>query len=98
MMSSRRRCCARRPNSVVSSSTSRAYRRHNGCVALLDRIEMHIRRHELIEPGGAVTCLVSGGPDSTCLWHALRALGHRVSAVHVNHRLRGAESEADATF
>ena len=65
---------------------------------LLDRIEMHIRRHELIEPGGAVTCLVSGGPDSTCLWHALRALGHRVSAVHVNHRLRGAESEADATF
>jgi len=67
-------------------------------VELLDRIEMHIRRHELIERGGEVTCLVSGGPDSTCLWHALGALGYRVSAVHVNHRLRGVESDADAAF
>ena len=53
-----------------------------------------MRRHGLIEPGGGVTCLVSGGPDSTCLWHALGALGYRVSALHVNHGLRGAESEA----
>jgi tRNA(Ile)-lysidine synthase len=67
-------------------------------VELLERIEEHIRRQELIEPGGEVTCLVSGGPDSTCLWHALGALGYRVSAVHVNHGLRGAESEADAAF
>jgi tRNA(Ile)-lysidine synthase len=67
-------------------------------VELPERIEAHIRRHDLIEPGGDVTCLVSGGADSTCLWHALRALGCRVSAVHVNHRLRGAESEADAEF
>jgi tRNA(Ile)-lysidine synthase len=65
---------------------------------LLERIETHIRRHELIEPGGEVTCLVSGGADSTCLWHALRELGYRVSAVHVNHGLRGDESEADASF
>lgn len=69
-----------------------------GSVELLDRIEEHIRRHELIERGGEVTCLVSGGADSTCLWHALRALGYRVSAVHVNHRLRGAESDVDAAF
>src|SRR4029453_9128760 len=43
-------------------------------------------------------CLVPGGPDSTCLWHALGALGYRVGALHVNHRLRGAESEEDARF
>jgi tRNA(Ile)-lysidine synthetase-like protein len=67
-------------------------------VELLDRIEATIRRHGLIEPGGAVVCLVSGGPDSTCLWHALGALGYRVSAVHVDHGLRGEESEADAAF
>jgi tRNA(Ile)-lysidine synthase len=66
--------------------------------ALRARIEEHVRRHELIPPGGDVLCLVSGGPDSTALWHALRALGYRVSALHVNHRLRGAESEADARF
>jgi tRNA(Ile)-lysidine synthetase-like protein len=65
-------------------------------VETLARIEAQIRRHGLIEPGGEVVCLVSGGPDSTCLWHALGALGYRVSAVHVNHGLRGAESEADA--
>ena len=65
---------------------------------LLDRIDSFVRAHELIEPGGAVCCLVSGGPDSTCLWHALGGLGYRVSAVHVNHKLRGAESEEDARF
>ena len=66
--------------------------------ALRARIEEHVRRHELIPPGGDVLCLVSGGPDSTCLWHALRVLGYEVSALHVNHKLRGAESEEDARF
>jgi len=66
--------------------------------ALLRRIEGHIREHDLIPRGGDVVCLVSGGADSTCLWHALRALGYRVSALHVDHGLRGAESEGDARF
>ncbi len=65
---------------------------------VLLRIEDHIRRNALIEPGGEVCCLVSGGADSTCLWHVLGALGYRVSALHVNHRLRGADSDADARF
>ncbi|HSC49442.1 MAG TPA: tRNA lysidine(34) synthetase TilS [Gaiellaceae bacterium] len=62
------------------------------------RVERHIREHDLIEPSGAVTALVSGGADSSCLWHVLRELGYRVSALHVNHGLRGEESEADARF
>jgi tRNA(Ile)-lysidine synthase len=66
--------------------------------SLAQRVEATIRRHELIPPGGEVTCLVSGGADSTCLWHVLGALGFRVSAVHVNHGLRGDESEDDARF
>lgn len=66
--------------------------------ALAARIEASIRRHELIPPGGDVTCLVSGGADSTCLWHVLGELGYRVSAAHVNHGLRGAESAEDARF
>lgn len=65
---------------------------------LAERVEATIRRHDLIAQGGEVTCLVSGGADSTCLWHVLRELGYGVSAVHVNHCLRGAESEADARF
>ena len=66
--------------------------------ALRARIEEHVRRHELIPPGGEVACLVSGGPDSTCLWHALRALGYSVKALHVAHGLRGDESDGDARF
>jgi tRNA(Ile)-lysidine synthase len=67
-------------------------------VEIAERVEAFIRRRELIVPGGAVTCLVSGGPDSTCLWHVLRTLGYRVSALHVDHGLRGAQSDADARF
>ena len=65
---------------------------------LRDRVERFVREHELIPPGGEVTCLVSGGADSTCLWHLLGSLGYRVSALHVNHGLRGADSEEDARF
>ena len=62
------------------------------------RVEAFIRDEALIAPGGEVTVLVSGGADSTCLWHVLRDLGYRVSALHVDHGLRGGESEADARF
>jgi tRNA(Ile)-lysidine synthetase-like protein len=62
------------------------------------RVEQFIRTCDLIPEGGELTCLVSGGADSTCLWHVLRDLGYRVTALHVNHGLRGEESEADARF
>ncbi len=63
---------------------------------VLERVEAHIRSRDLIAPGGEVTCLVSGGADSTCLWHGLGELGYRVSAVHVHHGQRGAAADADA--
>jgi tRNA(Ile)-lysidine synthetase-like protein len=63
-----------------------------------ERVDAFIRDEGLIPPGGDVTVLVSGGPDSTCLWHVLRGLDYRVHALHVNHGLRGAESEEDARF
>jgi tRNA(Ile)-lysidine synthase len=65
---------------------------------VLQRIETFVREHGLIAPGGEVAVLVSGGADSTCLWHVLRELGYAVSAVHVAHGLRGAESDDDARF
>lgn len=65
---------------------------------LCARVEDHIRRLELILPAGGVTVLVSGGADSTCAWHVLRELGYRVSALHINHGLRGAEADEDARF
>ena len=66
--------------------------------AFRKEVEADILRHELIPAGGVVTCLVSGGADSTCLWHVLRELGYEVSALHVDHGLRGRESDEDAAF
>jgi len=66
-------------------------------MTLAARIEAQIRAGALIEPGGGVTSLVSGGADSTCLWHVLGELGYRVRAVHVHHGLRGDEADADAS-
>lgn len=71
--------------------------RHTGAVDIAARVEAHIRANDLLPAGGEVTCLVSGGADSTCLWHVLRRLGYAVSAVHVHHGLRGAEADADAS-
>jgi tRNA(Ile)-lysidine synthase len=67
-------------------------------VKIAARVEDFIRRYDLIPVRGELTCLVSGGADSTCLFHVLGELGYRVSALHVDHGLRGAESDADAAF
>jgi tRNA(Ile)-lysidine synthetase-like protein len=66
--------------------------------SLRRRVDEYVARGGLIEPGGEVVCLVSGGPDSTCLWHVLRTLGYDVSALHVDYGLRGEESTEDARF
>lgn len=48
---------------------------------------------------GRVVVGVSGGADSTALLIALHELtGYDVIAAHVNHHLRGAESDADEQF
>ena len=45
---------------------------------------------------------LSGGPDSVALFHALRAMrerfGHRIVAAHLNHAMRGDESDRDEAF
>ncbi len=50
----------------------------------------------------SILLALSGGPDSVALLHALRTLaprfGYRLAAAHLNHRLRGAESDRDETF
>ena len=50
-------------------------------------------------PTGARTGVaVSGGADSVCLLHVLLRLGWPVHVLHVNHGLRGEESEGDERF
>lgn len=69
---------------------------------MLDRIARSITRYRLFDAGQHVAVAVSGGADSVCLLHVLRELAPRwdlhLHVIHGNHRLRGAESEADADF
>lgn len=60
-------------------------------------------RWSLVLPGSRVLVAVSGGPDSLALLHALWASGAArgladVSAAHLDHTLRGAESAAEAAW
>lgn len=61
-----------------------------------------IRDSELLHPGDRVGVAVSGGPDSVALLRLLvelrKELGVVLSVVHLNHKLRGAESDEDAEF
>ena len=50
------------------------------------------------KPCDGVVVGVSGGADSSALLHALIQCGYRVAVCHVNHLLRGEESNADAQF
>ena len=64
----------------------------------MHKLEQHVA--DFIQSLGATHLFVgaSGGLDSTVLIHCLHKLGQRVSVVHVNYQLRGAESEGDQQF
>jgi tRNA(Ile)-lysidine synthase len=52
----------------------------------------------LVVAGEPLLVMLSGGADSVCLLDIAIELEAGVSALHVNHGLRGAESEEDARF
>ena len=66
------------------------------------RILGFIQEHSLVPSQSRLLVAVSGGPDSVCLLHVLvklkKELGIELYAAHLNHQLRGAESEADAQY
>jgi tRNA(Ile)-lysidine synthase len=69
---------------------------------MVARVAETVERYRMFAGGQRVGVAVSGGADSVCLLHVLIELGPRwelrLSIVHVDHRLRGEESEADARF
>ena len=61
-----------------------------------------ISKHQMLSPGDRVLCCVSGGADSVAMLHVLLELAEALEvslfAIHVNHGLRGEESERDEAF
>ncbi|MCM1473881.1 MAG: tRNA lysidine(34) synthetase TilS, partial [Muribaculaceae bacterium] len=69
---------------------------------MTDKIFSFIKKYDMINKGDTVICGLSGGADSVCLLVVLteisRKIGFSVNALHVNHCLRGAESDRDENF
>ena len=69
---------------------------------MLKTLEQYVRRHRLVQAGERVGIAVSGGPDSVALLRAFAELAPSLGVVlvvlHLNHHLRGADSDADEKF
>ncbi|MCL2140843.1 MAG: tRNA lysidine(34) synthetase TilS [Dehalococcoidia bacterium] len=67
---------------------------------ILHEIEQFSRDHNLL--GQRLIVAVSGGSDSVCLLHALNSLKDslrlELCVAHLNHELRGIDSDADAKY
>ena len=69
---------------------------------LHQRVLDFIKENKLVSGQHCLLVAVSGGPDSVCLLHILielrGELGIRLHIAHLDHQLRGAESETDAQY
>jgi len=69
---------------------------------LEQRVIDFIREHNLFSADDRLVVAVSGGADSVCLLHILmrwrKELGVELHVAHLNHQLRGAESDSDAGY
>jgi tRNA(Ile)-lysidine synthase len=66
------------------------------------RVRGFIRDHDLVSGPDTLLLGVSGGPDSVCLLHILASLQKELEiklwVAHLDHQLRGDDSEADARY
>src|SRR5690348_15758820 len=96
-----RECASAVPRSHQAQPLSPAKYNESG-ETVLDRVRQTIARYRMFDAGQKVAVAVSGGADSVCLLHVLRELAPlwdlHLRVLHLNHRLRGAESDEDAEF
>jgi tRNA(Ile)-lysidine synthase len=69
---------------------------------MMEKVKNTISTHNLIQNGDHIIVGVSGGPDSVCLLHILHSLAAvrhlKVTAVHVNHKMRPIEADKDQHY
>lgn len=71
-------------------------------MGVVDTVRKTVLRYGMIPKGSRVIACLSGGADSVCLLRVLEMLradlGFSLYAIHVNHCLRGEESDRDMHF
>ena len=69
---------------------------------MLDKVIEYINDNELIKAEDKILVALSGGPDSVCMLHILYKLKDMLNielgAIHINHMLRGDESDKDEKY
>ncbi len=69
---------------------------------MIEKIKANLEKYHMIENGDTVIVGVSGGADSVCLLMVLKELQQEMDitlrVVHIEHGVRGADSESDAKF
>lgn len=69
---------------------------------MIEKVLNYIDEYKLVDKGESIIVGLSGGPDSVCLVHILsrvkEALDIKIYPVHINHMLRGQESNEDQNY
>lgn len=69
---------------------------------MINKIRNTIKKYDMFSASPNVSVALSGGADSVCLLYSLLKLKDEfnlnISALHLNHNLRGEESERDERF
>jgi tRNA(Ile)-lysidine synthase len=69
---------------------------------MIEKVLEGVAKHRMLQPGDLVVAAVSGGPDSIALLHALLKIAPAYDlglvVAHLNHGLRGRESDEDERF
>lgn len=69
---------------------------------MINLVENTIKTYDMLQNGDTVIVALSGGADSVCLLHNINSIKEkynlRLMACHVNHHLRGKESDHDMKF
>ena len=66
--------------------------------SFLEKVSATIKKFDMFSKSERLLVCLSGGADSVSLLLCLHRLGYQLSACHVNHQLRGEESERDQCF
>ena len=65
---------------------------------MLDKLQQHIDKSNLLEPNDSLLLTVSGGKDSVCMLHLFVQLDYPLAIAHCNFSLRDVDSDEDESF